>query len=170
MVCSASTQETSDRTKNLPPSCSNLPKDLNSHDHQSSPNSTNQFVLSDQPVIHEHRLLSQQEGPSSEKFLSVDCVSKEPPDSTVQEFEIGSFALNTSADKMMESHQTDLDAPAGIQFNPEDFNFDIGTRIYNYVPVNYLSSYHESGFKHTKQTALKGALLPIFRIHVTTKG
>jgi len=115
---------------------------LNSHDHQSSPNSTNQFVLADQPVIHEHRLLSQQEGPSSEKFLSVDCVSKEPPDSTVQEFEIGSFALNTSADKMMESHQTDLDAPAEILFNPEDFNFDIGTRIYNCVPVNYLSKYH----------------------------
>jgi len=42
----------------------------------------------------------------------------------------------------MESHQTDLDAPAEILFNPEDFNFDIGTRIYNCVPVNYLSSYH----------------------------
>lgn len=109
------------------------------HDHWSSPSSTNLTPGSGpQPFNHGCSLPAQHEHVSSEKLPFVDCEVNDPPDSTVQESDISEFALSTEArlcdgvvdgdrvDEASETLEPDCKAPAEIQFNPEDFNFDIG--------------------------------------------
>lgn len=110
------------------------------HDHLSSPSSTN---LSPgpgaEPFNHGCPLPSRQEHVSSKSFPYVECEQvHDPPDSTVQESDISGFVLNTGArlcdtvvdgDKVDESSNSlepDCKASVEVQFNPEEFNFDIG--------------------------------------------
>ena len=110
------------------------------HDHLSSPSSTN---LSPgpgaEPFRHGRPLPSGQEHVSSESFPYVDCEQvHDPPDSTVQESDISGFVLNTGTrlcdpvddgdnmDASSDSLEPDCKDSVEVQFNPEEFNFDIG--------------------------------------------
>ena len=59
----------------------------------------------------------------------MDCDTNELPDSTVQEFEVEVLDVSTETDKTREIAEQDFEAPEGIQFNPEEFNFDIGKHL-----------------------------------------
>ena len=98
----------------------------NRHVHWTSPNPTNHSPRSSpEPFNQEHPPPSQQEWASSETFLNVDCGIM--PDSTVEESEIAGFALNKGRDKMStENRYPHFEASTETQFNPEEFNFDIG--------------------------------------------
>ena len=114
--------------------------DINSgRDHWSSPSSTNLVPAPGPgPFNHGCPLPSQQGRVSSEKCPYVVCEVNDPPDSTVQESDVTGFVLSTETrscddavdgdkvDKARETLESDCKAPAEIQFNPEEFNFDIG--------------------------------------------
>ena len=125
--------------KSLGSSSCDLSGDMG-HDQMSSPSSTN---LSPGPGAVPFNpacpLPSQQEHASSERFPYVDCEQvHDPPDSTVQESDISEFVLNTGTrlcdtaddgDKTNESYDSlepDCADSVEVQFNPEEFNFNIG--------------------------------------------
>ncbi|KAL9988849.1 hypothetical protein ACROYT_G003339 [Oculina patagonica] len=112
------------------------------HDHWSSPSSTNLSPGPGPEAFSPGRPLpAQHEHVSPEKLPFVDCEVNDPPDSTVQESNISGFVLSTEtrlcdgvvdgdrADEKSETLEPDFKAPAEIQFNPEDFNFDIGSVV-----------------------------------------
>lgn len=80
---------------------------------------------------------SQQEHVSSENLPFVEGGINDPPDSTVRESDISGFVLSTETrlcdtvvegdrvDETSEALEPDRNTPVEIQFNPEDFNFDI---------------------------------------------
>lgn len=78
---------------------------------------------------HGHHLPSQQVLSSSENFTYMDCDTDELPDSTVQEFEVEVLDVSTGTDKTTEIDEQDFEAPERIQFNPEEFKFDIGKHL-----------------------------------------
>ena len=111
------------------------------HDQWTSPSSTN-LSLGHEPKPSEQRcpLPSLQGNVSSEKITNINCEFNDPPDSTVQENDVTRFVLSAEtmshpsvADghKVDETRETQAEpscgkAPVEIQFNPEEFNFDIG--------------------------------------------
>ena len=122
-------EETSDEPGNRGSSSVDISKD-SSQDHFQSllvSRSTSQPErLGLEQVSHEHQLPSHpQVNSSSEDLLYMNCDRNELPDSTVQEFDMGSFGLSSEADMPREIDEPDY-KPEEIQFNPEEFNFDIG--------------------------------------------
>ena len=106
-------------------------------DQLSLPSSTNQSPgPGAEPFNHGCPLSSQQEQISPESFSYVDSEQvHDPPDSTVEESDIPGFVLNAgtrlcdTADDANESHnnlEPDCNDSVEVQFNPEEFNFNIG--------------------------------------------
>ena len=107
------------------------------HNQLSSPNLSPGPAV--EPFNHPYPVPSRQEHVSSASFSYVDSEQVQvPPDSTVQESDLSGFGLNTETrlcDTVDDGDKVDKSSdnlePYGkdsveVQFNPEEFNFDIG--------------------------------------------
>lgn len=125
--------------KNLGSSSGDLRGDIG-HDHLSSRSST---TLSPgpgtEPLNHGCPLPSRKEHVSSQGFPYVDSEQvHDPPDSTVEDSDISEFVLNSGTrlcdtvddgdkvDEAGDSLDPECKASVEVQFNPEEFNFNIG--------------------------------------------
>lgn len=111
-----------------------------SHNQLSSPNLSPGPAV--EPFNHHHLLPSRQEHVSSASLSYVDCEQVQvPPDSTVQESDLSGFGLNTETrlcdtvddggkvDESSDNLEPNSKDSVEVQFNPEEFNFDIGKLI-----------------------------------------
>lgn len=122
--------------KSLGSSSGDLRGDIG-HDHLSSCSLTNLSPgPGTEPLNHGCPLPSRKEHVSSQGFPYVDSEQvHDPPDSTVEDSDVSEFVLNSvcdtvdDGDKVEEANDSldpDCKASVEVQFNPEEFNFNIG--------------------------------------------